>query len=254
MKQILSIVKYTLRQNIRNRVYYILVVFAIAIIFVTMLLSVLGGEQPVRILLDFGLASIEFFGLLLVIFAGVSLLLEEIESKTVYLMLIRPIPKWYYVIGRYLGLLVSVYLAMLFMYAMHFGMLMLKGWVFDPLYLIAIFSSMTKIAIIGALAVFFSLFSTSQSSSLIFTIFIWILGHFAQELKFLTAKMQFTPIKVVLKVLYLAIPNLQYFNWKDFIGSGLTISYWFGVSVVYAFAYCAVCLLLSIHLFNKKEF
>ncbi|MFH0807464.1 MAG: ABC transporter permease subunit, partial [Elusimicrobiota bacterium] len=189
-----------------------------------------------------------------VIFAGVSLLLEEIESKTVYLMLIRPIPKWYYVIGRYLGLLVSVYLAMLFMYAMHFGMLMLKGWVFDPLYLIAIFSSMTKIAIIGALAVFFSLFSTSQSSSLIFTIFIWILGHFAQELKFLTAKMQFTPIKVVLKVLYLAIPNLQYFNWKDFIGSGLTISYWFGVSVVYAFAYCAVCLLLSIHLFNKKEF
>src|SRR3989339_1529378 len=209
MKQIFSIIKYTLRQNIRNRVYYILVVFALVMIFVTALLSVLGGEQPVRILLNFGLASIELFGLLLVIFAGVSLLLEEIESKTVYLMLIRPIPKWYYVIGRYLGLLVSVYLAMVVMYAMHFFILLAKGWALDPVYFVSVFSSMVKIAIIGSLAVFFSLFSTSQSSSLIFTFFLWILGHFAQEIKFLTGKIEFTPLKALMKVFYLLIPNLQ---------------------------------------------
>lgn len=254
MKQIFSIIKYTLRQNIRNRVYYILVVFAIAIIFVTTLLSVLGGDQPVRILLDFGLSSIELFGLLLVIFAGVSLLLEEIESKTVYLMLIRPIPKWYYVIGRYLGLLVSVYLAMVTMYAMHFAMLLIKGWAFNPVYFVSIFSSMVKIAIIGSVAVFFSLFSTSQSSSLVFTFFLWILGHFAQEIKFLTNKLQFAPVKILLKIFYLVIPNLQYFNWRDFIGSGITMSYWFAGAIVYAVIYCLACLMLSIFLFNKKEF
>ena len=248
MKQILSIIKYTLRQSIRNRVYYILVIFAAA------LLSVLGGAQPERILLDFGLTSIEFFALLLVIFSGVSLLLEEIESKTVYLMLIRPIPKWYYVIGRYLGLLASVYLAMMLMYAMHFGLLLIKGWQINPLYFLAVFSSMSKIAIIGSLAVFFSLFSTSQSSSLVFTIFLWILGHFGQELKFLTDKIQFIFAKIFIKAFYYLIPNLQYFNWRDYMDSNLNISYWFGVSIVYAILYSTLCLLLSIRLFNKKEF
>ena len=176
--KIYSIIKYTVTQNIRNRIYYILVIFAVVLIFVTALFSVLGGEQPTRIILDFGLTSIEFFALLLVIFSGVSLILEEIESKTIYLVLIRPIPKWYYVIGRYLGLLLSVYLSMILMYGMLILILFYKGWAWDINYVYAVLSSFLKIAIVGSLAVFFSLFSTSSMASLVFTFSIWILGHF----------------------------------------------------------------------------
>ncbi|MDI6641314.1 MAG: hypothetical protein QME68_03275, partial [Elusimicrobiota bacterium] len=131
MKQIAAIIKYTIQQNIRNRVYYILLIFAFLLVFVSMLLSVLGGEQPIRIILDFGLSTIEFIALLTMIFSGVSLILEEIESKSIYLILVRPIPKWYYIVGRYFGLLKSVFISMILMYTFHILMLFYKGWQFD---------------------------------------------------------------------------------------------------------------------------
>jgi len=251
--KIYSIIKYTVTQNIRNRVYYILVIFAVVLIFVTALFSVLGGEQPTRIILDFGLTSIEFFALLLVIFSGVSLILEEIESKTIYLVLIRPIPKWYYVIGRYLGLLLSVYLSMILMYGMLILILFYKGWAWDINYVYAVLSSFLKIAIVGSLAVFFSLFSTSSMASLVFTFSIWILGHFSPEIMFLIKRINLLPGKIVMKVLYYIIPNLQYFNWRDYIGANVQPANWIPLALIYGIAYCAVFLCLSIMLFNRKE-
>jgi len=253
MKKILSIAVYTLRQNIRNRIYYILVFFATVLIFVYFLLSVLGGEESLRIILDFGLTTIEFFALLLVIFSGVSLILEEIESKTVYLVLVRPIPKWYYIIGRYFGLVLSTYIGMIIMYLIHCAVLFCKGWSFDINYLYSVISSFMKIAIIGSLAVFFSLFSTSSASSLVFTFFLWLLGHFTSEIKFLIKKAGAPLLKILLEIFYFIIPNLQYFNWRDFLGSGLAPS-WLLIAFLYGASYCLIFLILSIILFNKKEF
>jgi len=253
MKKIFSIATYTLRQNIRNRVYYILVFFAVILIFVYFILSVLGGEESLRIILDFGLATVEFFALLLIIFSGVSLILEEIESKTIYLVLVRPIPKWYYITGRYIGLVLSSYIGMIIMYLIHCAILFYKGWSFDINYLYAVISSFMKIAIIGSLAVFFSLFSTSSASSLVFTFFLWLLGHFTSEIKFLIKKAGTPLLKILLEIFYFIIPNLQYFNWRDFLGSGIS-SNWFFIAFFYGVSYSLIFLILSIILFNKKEF
>ncbi|MBU2568105.1 MAG: ABC transporter permease [Elusimicrobia bacterium] len=253
MKRILAISYYTFRQNVRNRVYYVLFIFTLIMVFVSMLLSVLGGEQPMRILLDFGLVSIEFFALLIAIFTSVTTITEEVESKTIYLILIKPIPRWYYILGRYTGILLSVWTSMLLMYAFHFLMLTLQGWHPGPDYLYAVISSSLKIAIISAVAIFFSVFSTSTASSLVFSVFIWIAGHFSTEINFLTGKMEFLPAKYSVKILYYVIPNLQYFNWRDFLSTGVSFFRWMPVAVVYAVAYIGVFMCLSSVLFEKKE-
>ncbi len=253
MKKIFSIARYTLRQNIRNKVYYILIFFAVILIFVTTLLSVLGGEESLRIILDFGLTTTEFFALLIVLFNGTSLILEEIESKTIYLVLARPIPKWYYITGRYLGLVISSHFGMAVMYGIHLLMLFYKGWTFDINYLYAVISSGIKIGIIGSLAVFFSLFSTSSISSLVLTFSLWLLGHFTTEIKFLIKKTETPVLRIFFEIFYFIIPNLQYFNWRDFLTSGSSIN-WLLVAFVYAVSYSFIFLALSITLFNKKEF
>ncbi len=123
MKKILAISRYTFKENIRNKIFYVLVFFALLILSSAVLFSILGGEQEVRLLLDFGLAAIELFALLLTVFASVNLVLEEIENKTIYLILTRPLSRIEYLLGRYLGILFAVYLSIAVMSIGHLGLL-----------------------------------------------------------------------------------------------------------------------------------
>lgn len=252
MNQILLISLYTLKENFRNRTYLVSIFFGVITIIISILIDVLGGEQPLRIILDFGLSTIEFFSLLMIVFIGSNMILEEINNKTIYLILVRPISRWYYLVGKYLGLLLSVYLSIILMSILHLILLFLKGWKFDILYFISIFFLGIKIAIIGSLAIFFSLFSTSNISSMIFTFFIWILGHFVMEIKFLMKKLSLVP-KFFLTIVYYIIPNFTFLNWRDYIGSAnidFSVLYIF----IYSVSYCICFLFLSILLFQHKEF
>jgi len=254
MKKIISIAKYTFIESIRNKVFYILVLFGVVVVGASLLIAALGGEQPQRILLDAGLAAMEFFALLTVGFAAVTLVLEEMESKTIYLVLTRPVPRAAYLLGRYLGLLFAVYCGMAVMAGMHVAILLLKGWAFTPRYVLAVALSAEKITIIGSLAVFFSLFSTSAVSSISFTVFLWILGHFSEEINFLGGKAPGLVSKIFAKAVYYLVPNLQFFNLRDFWGASAITGPWIGFVVVYGILYSAFFLVLSLWMFNRKEF
>lgn len=254
MKKILSIARYTFVENIRNKVFYILIFFGVVMVFASLLMSAIGGEQSQRILLDMGLGAIEFFALITVGFAAVTLVLEEMESKTIYLVLTRPVNRAVYLVGRYAGLLAAVYCGMLVMALFHAGILALKGWPLTGRYVLALLLSAEKITIIGSLALFFSLASTSAVSSVSFTVFFWILGHFSEEMHFLGGKLTAVVPKAVTLAAYYLIPNLQYFNLRDFWDVPNIVGGWIAVSAVYGLLYSALCIGLSLWIFTFKEF
>ncbi|MCB4792349.1 MAG: hypothetical protein LHV68_10775 [Elusimicrobia bacterium] len=253
-KKITAIAYYTLIENIRNKIFYVIILFGIITLASSFLLSVLGGEQSKRILLDIGLNAIEFFALITICFASVNLILEEMESKTIYLILTRPVSKSIYLIGRYLGLITAVFCGIVIMSIFHLSILYFKGWEFSFRYPLAILLSFEKITIIGSLALFFSLLSTSAISSVSFTVSFWILGHFSEELKFLGNKATFIHTKILAKVMYYLTPNLQYFNLKDFWNIPVIAGNWIWVSLIYGLLYSAFCLVLSLWLLKYKEF
>lgn len=259
MKKIFAISRYTFRENIRNKIFYVLILFAFLILFATVLFSILGGEQELRLLLDFGLAAIELFALLLTIFASVNLVLEEIENKTIYLLLTRPLSRIEYLLGRYLGILFAVYLSITIMSIGHLSLLLLKRWPFELNYFLVIFGLGFKIMLISIIAIFFSLFSTSAISSLSFTFFFWLLGHFIEELKFIGSKLS-SFWQYPAKVFFYLIPNFQYFNFRDRISldmspflRGENINFIF-LAILYGAVYFTVCLFLTNLFFSRKEF
>jgi ABC-type transport system involved in multi-copper enzyme maturation permease subunit len=254
MKQIFSIARYTFIENVRNKVFYIIVLFGVIVIGASLLLGALGGEQERRILLDLGLSAIEFFALITAGFAAVTLVLEEMESKTIYLVLSRPIKKINYLLGRYTGLLAAVFFGMLVMSAVHVGVLLFKGWSPDLKYIAALFLSAEKIVIISAVALFLSLFSSSAVSSISFTVFLWILGHFSEEIRFLGNKSTFLAGKLFAKTVYYIVPNLEYFNMRDMYDVPGRLGAWILTSSVYGLIYASAFILLSAFLFEKKEF
>lgn len=253
MNKIFAIVYYTLKENIRNKVFYVSIFFAILILFSTLLFSILGGEAELRLLFDFGLAAIELFALLITIYASVNLVLGEIESKTIYLLLTRPLSRKAYLFGRYLGILFAVYLSIIIMSLGHLSLLGLKKWTFDLGYLFILLGLGFKIMLISAIAIFFSLFSSSAISSVSFTFFFWLLGHFTEELKFLGLHLNSIFLKYLVKFFYYLLPNFQYFNFRDHWGSGLNISFIF-LALLYGLVYTTTCFLLTSLLFSRKEF
>lgn len=254
MKKILSIARYTFIENVRNKIFYVLILFGVIIIAASLLLAALGGEQQRRVLLDVGLTAIEFFALLTAGFASVTLILEEMESKTIYLVLTRPIPRAAYLAGRFAGLMAAVYAGMMLMSLIHLSILFINHWEFSMRYFLALFLSAEKITIIGSVALFFSLFSSSAISSISFTIFFWIMGHFSEELQFLGNKAVSIFPKVIAKAAYYVTPNLQYFNIRDFWDVPGIMGSWIIAAVAYGVLYSAACLSLSLWMFNRKEF
>ncbi|MBN1384441.1 MAG: ABC transporter permease [Elusimicrobia bacterium] len=251
MKNILPIIKYTVKENIRHKVFYVLVLFSFAIIGADILFGVLAGEEQVRLLLDLGLGAIEIFGLLVAIFVAVSLILEEIESKTIYLLLSRPLKRIEYILGRYLGMILTVIIGLFIMVSLHLVFLIMIGWETEIYYFVSISGIILKIILISTVALFFSLFSTSAVASIVFTIFFWILGHFGTELKFLSSKITNIFLKAIIKFFFYIIPNFQYLNFRDRIGTG-EIS--LVIPIAYTLIYSAVCITLCSVLFSKKEF
>lgn len=251
MNNIIAIAKYTVKENIRNKVFYVLLLFAMTIIGANILFGALAGDEQIRLLLDLGLGAIEIFGLLVSIFVAVSLVLEEVESKTIYLLLSRPLKRMDYMLGRYFGMILTVVVGLVIMVVLHFVFLQAVGWETDLKYFIAIFGIILKIILISTLALFFSLFSTSAVASIVFTIFFWILGHFGTEMKFLSSKITNVFLKILLKVFFYITPNFQFMNFRDFLESG-NVS--FTVPIIYTVVYSTVCIILCSILFSKKEF
>ncbi len=255
INKILAIIKYTFKESIRNKVFYILILFAVILLLSSLFFGVLGGEQELRLLHDFGLVTIEFFCLLTAIYSGITIILEEINSKTIYFIITRSVKRSSYILGRYLGVIYTIIVGVLLMTILHLLILLLKGYSIDLNYFLSFLGLIIKIMVILAISIFFALFSTSAVSSLSFTLLFWLLGHFGQEMKFLMNKITNIIPKLFLQLIYYIIPNLQYFNYRDNVLLAINSTPLFFISsIIYATVYISVCLWLTIILFNKKEF
>jgi ABC-type transport system involved in multi-copper enzyme maturation permease subunit len=254
MRKIFGIARYTFIEIFRNKVYYVLLLFAGVLLGAVLLLGALGGEQRNRMIIDFGLVSIEFFALLIAVFAAVTLVLEEMESRTLYLILSRPVARYQFVLGRFLGLLGVLTFAYLLMAAGHALLLNSQDIHLHAWYFLSLLYSWEKIVLITAIGMAFSLFATSTISAIAFTLFFWVMGHFSSEIRFLAGKAAQPLLTLLFNVFYYLTPNFQLMNLKDLPSAPLEGSAWLWSAAGYGFAYTVACLALVVLLFRKKEF
>ncbi len=255
MYAVLSILRITFLQQFRNRLYLVVILFGVLMTTASLLFGAVAADAEITVILDLGLSVTELFGVLMALFGAVTLVLEEMESRTIYLILTRPLPRWKYVLGRFLGLLSAVVASMALMFAFHLGLLLLKGWTPDAFFFLCFPFMVLKVTVMTALALFFSLFSTSSVSSVIFSLFFWVLGHFGPELEFLAGKARNAVAMLGLKAFLFFLPRFDLMNFRDLleasaVGGGALLFR----AAVYAALYTGACLALSMTLFSRKEF
>lgn len=253
MSALLTLARITFLQQFRNRLYWVIVLFGLLMMAGTLLFGALAADQELRVIGDVGLGTAELFALAVGLFGAVTLVLEEIESKTIYLLLTRPFPRWLYVAGRFLGLVFAVWASFAIMEVLHLGLLFAKGWKPDAELLAAIPMSGLKVMVLTALALLCSLAFTSAPTATIFAVFFWCLGHFTKEIIFLAGKSS-AAAGLFAKGFVWLLPNLSLLNLRDHFDVPGAPMADMGGAVVYALLYTAACLVLSAALFSRKEF
>lgn len=254
MNRIRVIAWNTFRETVRDKILYNLVFFALLMIGSAVLLRNLSMGEQGKIIKDIGLAGINLFGVLIAIFVGISLVSKEIETRTIYSVIAKPIHRYEFILGRYSGLVLTLFMNTAIMASGFFLTLFFCGVEIDPALLEAVGLIVVELLVITSAAVMFSTFTTPILSAT-FSVALYVIGHLTDDLRVLGGKLQNGLTKEILDGLYYALPNLEYFNVKGQAVYGSAIEPFYLVSAVaYGVTYCAVVLILACVIFQRREF
>jgi len=251
--KVLSIALNTFRENLRDKLLYNLLVFALLMIGSSLLLMRLTLGEFHRLLLDVGLGSINIFGVLIAIFVGIGLVNKEIEKKTIYTIVSKPVARYQFLVGKYLGLTLTLFVNTLIMAGGLLLVLSAQGVPIESVLFKALGLIFIEFMVITAVALLCSTF-TSATLSAIFTLATYVIGHLTADLKTFGEKMD-EGMRAVVTGLYYVLPNLERFNLKGNVIHHIEVS---GTDlvliVVYGLTYVAFLLMSASIIFQRRDF
>ena len=253
MKNIWTIAKTTFRLEMRSKLLYGILVFALLYIFFELFLADLVLKE-LPMVKSFGLTGIYFFNAIIALFLGTTSFFKDVERKVVYFVLAKPVSRAQFLLGKFAGLCLVLLLTTAILGAGYLGLVAYEHGGFDGLGLLAIIMQYLEMALFIAFALFVSTFSSSLLS-IVYTSAVFFLGHVVSQLLMDARNIGVTGIKYVLvEILYYVFPNLEKFDARDLAIHGVaTPALSLVLAFAYALAYGTLLLAAAVWIFNKKE-
>lgn len=254
MHRIRAIIENTFKESLRQRILMLLVVFTVLVIIVSLFMEPFAlGEAP-RILRDFGLAAAALFGVLVVIIIGSTLIHKDIEKRTIYTVITKPVKRSEIIIGKFLGLLLLLFILECAMAIIHQLVIFVYEGAFDPSLLLVIPFTMLEIMILLGILLLFSSFSSPAMSALMGIIF-FVIGHASPDLKLFADQSKVPFLKHLAYGFYYVLPNLENFNIRIDVVHKLPLhADQILFSICYGLMYTVFLLYLSVIIFERREF
>jgi ABC-type transport system involved in multi-copper enzyme maturation permease subunit len=243
----------TVRELLRNKLLYNLLFFAVLLIAGSLFVAQLTIGQWDRVILDLGLAAIELSGVLISVLIGVGLVAGEIDRRTVFPTLAKPIPRGGYLLGRYAGLLLMLGANVLLMLVALAIVLRIADYSVSATVVAAAFLVFVELALLAAAAMFFGSFTTPILATA-FTLSLFLIGHLLADLRAFNARSHSGLAKGLAAAFYRLLPDLELFNLKSLAASELPVPHGFTAAAAgFGFAYVAVLLFLAIAVFERRD-
>jgi len=254
MNAIKAIAVNTFKEAIRNKILYSLIFFAFVMMGVSLVLDQATVGQRNKIIKDMGLASINLFGVMIAIVVGIGLVSKEIEKRTIYTLLAKPVHRAQFLIGKYLGIVLTLAVETLLMTFFFFVLVWLYEEAIDLVLLKAIFLIFIEISVVAAVAIFFSTFSTPFLSGM-FTFSVYVIGHLTEDLNQIGSISENFALQKLTSLLFYLLPNLENFNIKGEVVHHLPVaSGKIILSASYGMLYILFLLLVSSVFFERRDF
>lgn len=254
--QTLAIARNTFREAVRDRVLYNLVAFAVILIASALLFGEISIGVEKTILINIGLSSISVFGLLIAIFLGIGLVHKEIDKRSLYSLLSKPIHRWQFVVGKFLGLNLTLLVNTLFMSMGLWGALYYLTRSFQPedVYIwTAIYFILLELFLVTAVCLFFSCFSTPILSA-IFTFLIYVVGSAASDVRDFGTLTKNPLLESLTTAIYYLLPNFSDFSVAGAVSHGLPVgSHLILLNTAYAVCYGGMLVIAAVWIFSKRD-
>ncbi len=255
--RITAIARNAFREAVRDRVLYNLVLFVLLLTGASIFIGELSGGQERKVIVDLGLSAMLLFGVFISIFVGVGLVYKEIERRTIYTVFAKPVGRGEFLVGKYLGLCLTLLVNVLVMAVGVSLALMYVSGGWDPLIPTiwpAVLLIYLELMLLTAVALLFSSFSSPALSALL-TFMVFIIGHFSSDLKGLAVSLGSTSARWLFTGLYYLLPNLSNYSFITPAAHGRTPSTGFVLaSGLYAVIYIAVVLAAATLVFSRRNF
>lgn len=252
----LAITLNTFREAVRDRVLYNLVAFAVILIASAILFGEISIGIQKTILINLGLSSISIFGLLTAVFLGIGLVYKEVDKRSLYALLSKPVRRRQFIVGKFLGLSLTLSVNTMFMSAGLWGALYYLTRQFeaqDQFIWAAIYFILLQLFLVTAVCLFFSCFSTPVLSAIL-TFLLYLIGNFSSDIRAFGELARSFPVKALTTFLYYLLPNFSNFNIAGWVSHGRPVAAsLILLNTLYALCYGGVLVIASALVFSRKD-
>jgi ABC-type transport system involved in multi-copper enzyme maturation permease subunit len=259
----------TYKEGIRNRSIYGISLFALMLLGLNLLVANMAPRDVGKVAVDMALSTVSFSGLLVVLFVGINLMAKDLDKKTIYMVLSKPISRSEYIVGKFFGIVLILFTTTAFIsiFALASLFILKTGFAeYFPrfswsLVLFSICFILISLVLLSALSFLFASFSSTSFITLVLTIITYLIGQSLSDIKALIEATTVTgqeipPITVkVVQIAYYVFPNLSFFDIKTNAAYGIPLPLpVFAWTVIYGLIYTALAISAAAFIFRKKEF
>lgn len=256
MKNIGIVAWNTFREAVRDRVLYNLVFFALMMMAAAVLVGQISIDIEKTVIISLGLTAISVIGLLIAVFIGVGLVSKEMDKRTLYALLAKPVSRWQFLSGKFSGLVLTLAVNTAAMAAGLFLVLLYVKHALersDAGILVAVYFILLKLALVVALALLFSCFTT-QLLAILFTAGLYVSGLFVLDMRTVQSPLMTEAMKTFLRWLSYLLPNFQNFDVMAAVAHGRAVP---GELIlqnsVYTLLYCIIVLFAAGIIFSRRN-
>jgi hypothetical protein len=250
LTKILTLAKYSFKENISNKIFNGIMMFGGVLIFMTMLLDELALYEGVTVIRDTGLFFTEFMVMFIVVYLSSTCVLKAIKEKSIYLVLTKGVAKEEYLTGTLLGMMYTIFFNVFVMGCVLASLIWKMGGVLDYELLLSFVFIGLKLSLLSAVGIMFSVVSESYVTAILFTVSTYIAGHGLLELKEVAEKVKGSVFEIILNVLYTILPKFHLLNYRDYLfGTSVDLLLLIG----YILLYVTAVLFIATLSFSRKR-
>lgn len=267
MKAVILVASAVYRESVRDRVPLTIAGFGVLLVFASYLISQLTAGQDLKIIKDLGLAALNILGLFIAVVIGIGLVAKEVDRRSIYALLSKPVTREQFLLGKYLGLIMTLAVNLGAMCLAFYAVLLYQDFAasegqraswpapaVDPTLMIAVALIFGELMLVTAIALFFSSFS-SPLLSMLFTMALWIAGHFNADLRQFEMVVDSAAVAYIARGMYYLLPNLAPFNVKAEVVHAVPVAAaHVALTLAYAAVYITAVLLAAMAVFRRRDF
>ncbi|MCW7754190.1 ABC transporter permease subunit [Desulfobotulus sp. H1] len=257
----------TFKEGVRDRALYGIFIFSFSVMILGLAVLSFFGQNMDKVASDFMLSALTFAGLLISFFISPQLVAKDLERKTIYVLLAKPISRFDYILGKYAGILLLITVATVILAFFAMVGMFLANFFYSSFFqnfrvdafLLAILGEWLVFALINAIVIFFASFSSSGFLTLLFSVSIYIVGENIETVyRYLQTATEAVPLSspvlLIIEISRYVFPNMALFDLKAQAAHGILVPFSYVVSIsAYAASYIAILLFMASFFFKRRE-